>query len=197
MLFDTRLRRLILKRARHGDESVRWRTRECSIHHDNRETAFSDSPRLRRAFIKQHGDCVDQSGYGQKAERVHGVTEKEIEERLKWAEAAFAHHRRQPFAKRAQFMMPSPRSSKQEKKELAQTITLEMGKLLGGASGKSRNARAVADFTPRTQSDFLKTNRCKPTRRRSFVRYEPLGPCLQSCRGIFHSGRCSVSRCRR
>ena len=42
---------------------------------------------------------------GKKLKEFTAFTEKEIEERLKRDEEAFAHHRREPFAKRGQLML--------------------------------------------------------------------------------------------
>ena len=57
------------------------------------------------------------------------LTSDQIEEKLTAAERAFDHHRSDPFAKRAQFMMAAASLLEQEKNRLAHIITLEMGKL--------------------------------------------------------------------
>ena len=80
---------------------------------------------------------------GKKLKEFSAFTEKEIEERLKRAEEAFARHRREPFAKRGQLMLAAASLLEQGKKELAQTITLEMGKLLGGAMGEIEKCARV------------------------------------------------------
>src|SRR5947199_10367230 len=65
---------------------------------------------------------------GEKLKEFPAFSDSEIEERLKLAERAFAHHRRRPFAKRAELMMATASLLEQEKDELARTITPQMGK---------------------------------------------------------------------
>ncbi|PYK86210.1 MAG: NADP-dependent succinic semialdehyde dehydrogenase, partial [Verrucomicrobia bacterium] len=104
--------------------------------------------------------------------------EKEIEERLKRAEEAFARHRREPFAKRGQLMLAAASLLEQGKKELAQTITLEMGKLLGGAMGEIEKCARVCRFYAENAERFLEDEPVQTDAARSFVRYQPLGAVL-------------------
>ena len=115
---------------------------------------------------------------GKKLKEFSALTEKEIEERLKRAEEAFAHHRREPFAKRGQLMLAAASLLEQGKKELAQTITLEMGKLLGGAMGEIEKCARVCRFYAENAERFLEDEPVQTDAARSFVRYQPLGTVL-------------------
>jgi len=115
---------------------------------------------------------------GKKLKEFSALTEKEIEERLKRAEEAFAHHRREPFAKRGQLMLAAASLLEQGKKELAQTITLEMGKLLGGAIGEIEKCARVCRFYAENAERFLEDEPVQTDAARSFVRYQPLGAVL-------------------
>src|ERR1700736_1481248 len=115
---------------------------------------------------------------GKKLKEFTAFTEKEIEERLKRAEEAFAHHRREPFAKRGQLMLAAASLLEQEKKELAQRITLEMGKLLGGAIGEIEKCARVCRFYAENAERFLEDEPVQTDAARSFVRYQPLGAVL-------------------
>jgi succinate-semialdehyde dehydrogenase/glutarate-semialdehyde dehydrogenase len=115
---------------------------------------------------------------GKKLNEFTAFTEKEIEERLKRAEEAFAHHRREPFAKRGQLMLAVASLLEQEKKELAQTITLEMGKLLSGAIGEVEKCVRGCRFYAENAERFLEDEPVQTDAARSFVRYEPLGAVL-------------------
>ena len=115
---------------------------------------------------------------GKKLKEFSAFTEKEIEERLKRAEEAFAHHRREPFAKRGQLMLAAASLLEQGKKELAQTITLEMGKLLGGAMGEIEKCARVCRFYAENAERFLEDEPVQTDAARSFVRYQPLGAVL-------------------
>src|SRR5437660_7186329 len=115
---------------------------------------------------------------GKKLKEFSAFTEKEIEERLKRAEEAFASHRREPFAKRGQLMLAAASLLEQGKKELAQTITLEMGKLLGGAMGEIEKCARVCRFYAENAERFLEDEPVQTDAARSFVRYQPLGAVL-------------------
>ena len=115
---------------------------------------------------------------GKKLKEFTAFTEKEIEERLNRAEEAFAHHRREPFAKRGHLMLAVASLLEQEKKELAQTITLEMGKLLSGAIGEVEKCVRGCRFYAENAERFLEDEPVQTDAGRSFVRYEPLGAVL-------------------
>ncbi len=115
---------------------------------------------------------------GKKLKEFLAFTEKEVEERLKRAKEAFAHHRREPFAKRGQLMLAAASLLEQEKKELAQTITLEMGKLLAGAIGEVEKCVRVCRFYAENAERFLEDEPVQTDAARSFVRYQPLGAVL-------------------
>ena len=66
----------------------------------------------------------------------------------------------------------------QGKKELAQTITLEMGKLLGGAMGEIEKCARVCRFYAENAERFLEDEPVQTDAARSFVRYQPLGTVL-------------------
>src|SRR4029453_6698801 len=70
---------------------------------------------------------------GETLKEFPAFNDDQIEKCLQHAESAFAHHRRFPFAKRAQLIMAAASLLEHEKDELARTITLEMGKLFRAA----------------------------------------------------------------
>jgi succinate-semialdehyde dehydrogenase/glutarate-semialdehyde dehydrogenase len=115
---------------------------------------------------------------GEKLREFSPLNDAEIDKRLKRAEHAFAHHRREPFAKRAQLMTTVASLLEQEREKLARTITLEMGKLLRAAVDEvekcARGCRYYAENTER----FLGDEPAQTSAARSYVRYEPLGPVL-------------------
>src|SRR6202163_20049 len=115
---------------------------------------------------------------GEKLKEFSAFTEKEIDERLKRAEEAFAHHRREPFAKRGQLMLAAASLLEQGKKELAQTITLEMGKLLGGAIGEVEKCVRGCRFYAENAERFLEDEPVQTDAARSWVAFQPLGAVL-------------------
>src|SRR5438046_10077924 len=115
---------------------------------------------------------------GEKLKEFPAFSDSEIEERLKLAERAFAHHRRRPFAKRAQLMMAAASLLEQEKDELARTITLEMGKLFRAAVEEVEKCVRGCRFYAENGERFLEDEPAQTDAARSYVRYEPLGPVL-------------------
>ncbi len=115
---------------------------------------------------------------GEELKEFASFDDSEIEKRLKLAERAFAHHRRRPFAERAQLMMATAGILDQEKKKLAHTITLEMGKLLHAAMEEVEKCARGCRFFAENAERFLEDEPAQTGAARSYVRYEPLGPVL-------------------
>src|ERR671918_1734199 len=127
---------------------------------------------------------------GEKLKEFPAFSDSEIEKRLKLAERVFAHHRRRPFAKRAQLMMTAAGLLDQEKDKLAVTITLEMGKLFRAAQDEIVKCTRAWRFFAENSGRFLEDEVAQTDAARSYVRYEPLGAVLAIMHGIFRSGRC-------
>ena len=115
---------------------------------------------------------------GEKLKEFPAFSDSEIEKRLKVAERAFAHHRRRPFAKRAQLMMAAAGLLDQEKDKLARTITLEMGKLFRAAQDEVVKCARACRFFAENSERFLEDEVAQTDAARSYVRYEPLGAVL-------------------
>ncbi len=115
---------------------------------------------------------------GEKLKEFAAFDDAEIEKRLKRAEEAFAHHRREPFAKRAQLMMAAASLLEQEKDRLARTMTLEMGKLFRAAQEEIAKCIRGCRFYAENGERFLEDEAAQTDAARSYVRYEPLGPVL-------------------
>jgi succinate-semialdehyde dehydrogenase/glutarate-semialdehyde dehydrogenase len=115
---------------------------------------------------------------GEKLKEFPAFNDDEIEKRLKRAEQAYAHHRREPFAKRAQLMIAAAALLEQEKEKWARIMTLEMGKLLGAAIAEVEKCASACRFYAENAERFLEDEPTQTSAARSFVRYQPLGPVL-------------------
>ena len=115
---------------------------------------------------------------GEKLKEFPAFSDAEIEKRLKRAEQAFAHHRREPFAKRAQLMVAAAALLEQEKEKWARIMTLEMGKLLRAAIEEVEKCARACRFYAENAERFLEDEPAQTSAARSFVRYQPLGPVL-------------------
>ena len=115
---------------------------------------------------------------GEKLKEFAAFDDAEIEKQLKRAEEAFAHHRREPFANRAQLMMAAASLLEQEKDRLARTMTLEMGKLFRAAQEEIAKCVRGCRFYAENGERFLEDEAAQTDAARSYVRYDPLGPVL-------------------
>ena len=115
---------------------------------------------------------------GEKLKDFQAFTDDQIEKCLNRAERVFSHHRREPFAKRAQLMMAAASLLEQEKDQLARTITLEMGKLFRAAVEEVEKCVRGCRFYAENGERFLEDEPAQTDAARSYVRYEPLGPVL-------------------
>src|SRR5438046_3486120 len=115
---------------------------------------------------------------GEKLKDFQAFTDDQVEKCLNRAERAFSHHRREPFAKRAQLMMAAASLLEQEKDQLARTITLEMGKLFRAAVEEVEKCVRGCRFYAENGERFLEDEPAQTDAARSYVRYEPLGPVL-------------------
>jgi succinate-semialdehyde dehydrogenase/glutarate-semialdehyde dehydrogenase len=115
---------------------------------------------------------------GEKLKEFPAFSDSEIEKRLKLSERAFAHHRRRPFANRAQLLMAAAALLDQENDRLARTITLEMGKLYQAAQDEIVKCARGCRFFAENSERFLEDEVAQTDAARSYVRYEPLGPVL-------------------
>ena len=102
----------------------------------------------------------------------------EIDKRLKCAEKAFAHHRREPFAKRAQLILAVASILEQEKDKFARVMTLEMGKLFRAGQEEIAKCTRACRFYAENGERFLEDEAAQTDAARSYVHYEPLGPVL-------------------
>src|SRR5947207_6302650 len=112
---------------------------------------------------------------GEKLKEFAAFDDAEIDKRLKRAEEAFAHHRREPFAKRAQLMMAAASLLEQEKDRLARTMTLEMGKLFRAAQEEIVKCIRGCRFYAENGERFLEDEAAQTDAAQSYVHYEPLG----------------------
>jgi succinate-semialdehyde dehydrogenase/glutarate-semialdehyde dehydrogenase len=115
---------------------------------------------------------------GEELKEFAAFDDKEIEKRLQRSAEAFEHHRREPFTKRAQFMVAAASLLEQEKEQLARIMTLEMGKLLRAAVEEIEKCARGCRFYAENAERFLEDEPAQTSAAQSFVRYQPLGPVL-------------------
>src|ERR1700736_5487228 len=115
---------------------------------------------------------------GEKLKDFSPFNDAEIEKRLKHAEHAFQQHRRESFPKRAQLLVSVATLLEREKKDLARTMTLEMGKLFPAAVEEIEKCARGCRYYAENAERFLEDEVAQTDARRSYVHYEPMGPIL-------------------
>src|SRR5262249_16969900 len=107
-----------------------------------------------------------------------GISDRELFGKIEGARQAFVRYRRMPMAERARLMHELAGLLERDTRDLAGTAALEMGKLVRAGDDEVLKCawccRFYADHAARLLADEVVTTNA----RRSFVRYQPLGPIL-------------------
>ena len=110
------------------------------------------------------------------------LSDGEIEARLELAARALGAHRRTSFDGRARMMRRAAEILDAEKEKFARLMTVEMGKTTRAARSEVEKCALAARFYAERAAEFLRDEEIKveagETKRRAFVRYEPLGVVL-------------------
>jgi succinate-semialdehyde dehydrogenase/glutarate-semialdehyde dehydrogenase len=115
---------------------------------------------------------------GEKLKEFQPHNDVEIEKALRQAVVAFEKHRREAFPRRAQLMTAVAGLLQQEKKDLARTITLEMGKLFRDSVAEVEKCALGCRYYSENAERFLEDQAAQTAARRSYLHYEPMGPVL-------------------
>src|SRR5689334_20290722 len=115
---------------------------------------------------------------GEKLKEFNVHSDADIEKTLQRAVTAFEKHRREPFTRRAEFMMAAASLLDQEKQELARVITLEMGKLFRDSVAEIEKCALGCRYYAENAERFLEDEPALTKAGRSYLHYEPMGAVL-------------------
>lgn len=115
---------------------------------------------------------------GEVLESFQELAPDEIEAKLARAEAAFRAHRQTSFAERAQAMGRAADILEAEKRELGRMMTVEMGKPIKAAVAEAEKCAWACRYYVENAERFLADEVVETSAKRSYVRYQPLGPVL-------------------
>jgi succinate-semialdehyde dehydrogenase/glutarate-semialdehyde dehydrogenase len=115
---------------------------------------------------------------GETLKEFSALDSAQIEEKLAKAANAFERYRRTSFAQRAARLTAAADLLEQAQQQLARVITLEMGKLLRGATDEVLKCAKGCRFYAEKAEGFLSDQVIPTDARRSYIRYEPIGPVL-------------------
>ncbi|MFZ0737450.1 MAG: NAD-dependent succinate-semialdehyde dehydrogenase [Candidatus Acidiferrales bacterium] len=101
-----------------------------------------------------------------------------ISKKLELAAETFSVYRKVPFAKRAAMMVKAAEILEREKEEFGRLMTLEMGKPLRAAVEESAKCALGCRYYAENAERFLADEIIETNAKRSYIKYQPLGPIL-------------------
>jgi succinate-semialdehyde dehydrogenase/glutarate-semialdehyde dehydrogenase len=106
------------------------------------------------------------------------LTDAELEAKLQKAADTFLTYRNVPFTERARMMMKAAAIIDAEKENYARVMTTEMGKTYRSAVDEAAKCAWVCRYYAENAEKFLADELVETSAKRSYIRYQPLGPVL-------------------
>lgn len=106
------------------------------------------------------------------------MTEVEVDNALKNATSAFDKWKKTDYQTRSQILYTVAGLLRAKKKELAEMITLEMGKLFIHAEGEVKLSAEIFDYYAKNAEGFLADKILNPVHGKAFIRHSPVGVLL-------------------
>src|SRR5580704_15923185 len=106
------------------------------------------------------------------------LTDAELEAKLQKAADTFLTYRNVSFAERARMMMKAAAILDAEKENYARVMTTEMGKTYRSAVDEAAKCAWVCRYYAENAEKFLADELVQTSAKRSYIRYQPLGPVL-------------------
>jgi succinate-semialdehyde dehydrogenase/glutarate-semialdehyde dehydrogenase len=115
---------------------------------------------------------------GQLIKSFESLNAAEIEAKLQRAAEAFQSYRKTSFADRTRWMLKAAAILQQEKEAYAKVMTTEMGKTFRSAVDEVAKCAWVCRYYAENAERFLADEVVETGAKRSYIRYQPLGPVL-------------------
>lgn len=106
------------------------------------------------------------------------MTDAAVDEAVSKAAGTFKEWKQKDYKLRAQLLFKVAGLLRERKKELAQMITLEMGKLLAHAEGEIKLSAEIFDYYAKNAEGFLGDEILNPVHGKAFLRNSPIGVLL-------------------
>ena len=103
------------------------------------------------------------------------MSEQAVEQSIAKSEETFATWKNTPYSTRAALLHKVAGLLRKNKKELAQLITLEMGKLVSQAEGEIKLSAEIFDYYANNSEEFLVDKLLKPVHGQALIRHSPIG----------------------
>ncbi|MGB5941494.1 MAG: NAD-dependent succinate-semialdehyde dehydrogenase [Leeuwenhoekiella sp.] len=105
-------------------------------------------------------------------------SEKQVKEAIDQAHEQFLSWRKTSFSERSKLMQAAAEELRNNKKEYAKDITLEMGKPITQAVAEVEKCAWVCDYYAQNAESFLAPKEIKTDAKQSYVAFEPIGVVL-------------------
>ena len=115
---------------------------------------------------------------GKEIERFKEHTTKQVDAKLARAVKTYKDWREVGFDKRADLMRSAAEILRRKKRDYGKIMALEMGKPITEAMTESEKCAWACDFYAENAQKFLADEEVPTEAKKSFVRYDPLGPIL-------------------
>ncbi|MDX6501430.1 MAG: succinate-semialdehyde dehydrogenase / glutarate-semialdehyde dehydrogenase [Blastocatellia bacterium] len=115
---------------------------------------------------------------GETLQTFESLSPQQLDDKIQLAYETFRVYRRTSFADRAQMMLRAAETLEAEKKDFAQTMTLEMGKPINGAMQEAEKCAWVCRYYAENAEKHLADELVETNASRSYVRFQPLGVVL-------------------
>lgn len=106
------------------------------------------------------------------------MSETAVDQSIAKSVETFASWKRTAYSKRAELLHNVAGLLRKKKQELAQLITLEMGKLVAQAEGEIKLSAEIFDYYANHGESFLADKILKPVHGQALVRHSPIGVLL-------------------
>ncbi|HYL84301.1 MAG TPA: NAD-dependent succinate-semialdehyde dehydrogenase [Candidatus Angelobacter sp.] len=115
---------------------------------------------------------------GQMLKSFEALSDAQLEVKLQKAADTFLSYRKVPFAERARLMLRAAAIIEAEKENYARVMTTEMGKTFRSAVDEAAKCAWVCKYYAENAERFLADEVVETAAKRSFIKYQPLGPVL-------------------
>jgi succinate-semialdehyde dehydrogenase/glutarate-semialdehyde dehydrogenase len=106
------------------------------------------------------------------------LTEADIEKKVQLAVSVFKSERKTPFAERSRRMFKAAEILERDKDKFAHLMTLEMGKTYKSAVAEAVKCTTACRYYAENIEKFMTDEVVETGAKKSFVRYQPIGPIL-------------------
>ena len=115
---------------------------------------------------------------GETIKTFESLDETQIDEKLQRGADTFSSYRRTTFKERESMMIRAAEILETEKNDFARLMTVEMGKPIKGAVGEAEKCAWVCRYYAETARQYLADQLVETNAKKSYVRFQPLGPVL-------------------